>query len=117
MTRHNYIISIINEIGFMNIYDDKIIKNQEFEQNVRDTIDFLINEYTVNLKIDMIMHKSRHYITGIRGKSLKALLGFINTHLSTYSIKIASTQTREKGKHNKNNCCRIEMFDNVGELL
>jgi len=117
MSRHNYIIAIINKLGFKNIYDDKIIKNSEFEQNIRDTIEFLINEYTTNKKFDLIMNKSRHYIPNMRGGTLKALLGFINTHLSIYSVKISIMRKRERGVKNKISCYGIEILDNIEELL
>ena len=35
ITRHNYIISIINKLGFKNIYDDTRIKKSEFEKKYK----------------------------------------------------------------------------------
>ena len=84
---------------------------------MNDAIEFLIHEYTVNKKFNMIMNKSKHFITNMRGGTLKAMLGFIHSYFSTYSIKISIARKRVKGIQNKISCFGIEILNNIEELL
>ena len=65
----------------------------------------------------MIMNKTKHNIKNMKDKSLKALLGYINSFFSQYGIKVA--QKRKSEKRNENMVCyyRIEIINNVDELL
>jgi hypothetical protein len=113
----NYVRIIINKLGFQNIFDKSLIKNDKFETNMNNVIDYLTQEYTSNKKFNMIMNRTKHNIRNIKGKSLKAMIGYINSFLTIYGIKISTIQKQE-GKHvNKTNYYKIEIIHNVDELL
>jgi len=113
----NYVRIIMNKLGYQNIFDKSLVKNDKFETNMNNVIDYLTQEYTSNKKFNMIMNRTKHNIRNIKGKSLKAMIGYINSFLTIYGIKISTIQKQE-GKHvNKTNYYKIEIIHNVDELL
>ena len=112
-----YCETIINKLGYENIYSDSLIPSEEFNNNINSAIDFLINEYVTNKEFNMIMNKSTRNIRGMKAATMKAKLGYINSHLSIYSIKISAHQAREAGEKNKVNVHGLGILNNIDELF
>jgi len=49
--------------------------------------------------------------------TLTAQLGYLNSILSSYALKISSTQHREKGTQNRVYYYTIDILDNIDELV
>ena len=84
---------------------------------MNNVIDYLTQEYTSNKKFNMIMNRTKHNIRIMKGKSLKAMIGYINSCLSIFGIKISSVQKHEGSNVNKTNYYRLEPLHNVDDLL
>jgi hypothetical protein len=113
----NYIRTIINKLGYSSIYDDVLVPRVVFQANMNDVIDYLIHEYNTNKQFNMIMNKTKHNIKYMKGKTLKALLGYINSFLSLYSLKISMCRRQEVKHANKTLYYKIELLNNIDELL
>jgi hypothetical protein len=84
---------------------------------MNNVIDYLTQEYTSNKKFNMIMNKTKHNIRNMRGKSLRALLGYINSCFIFFGVKISTIQKQEISYTNKTNYYKLEVLHNVDELL
>ena len=118
-TKRQYILNIINKLGFSltDIYNDKNIKFDIFETNMNNVIEYLLNEYINNKRFNIILNESKHNIRKMKDKSLKAHLGYINSFLASYSLKIAVAQEREMHLVNKINYYSLQLLDNIDELI
>jgi hypothetical protein len=54
---------------------------------MNNVIDYLTQEYTSNKKFNMIMNRTKHNIRNMKGKSLRAMVAYINSFFSVYGIE------------------------------
>lgn len=108
-----FINSILNELGFENIYDNKYIKDATFDDKIKKILE--TNEFLQNLKNLKVLFnlaklkKKEDLITR------KAFLEFINSILINYSIKLLSI--RKKVKQIMHHCYYIEKINNINEII
>jgi hypothetical protein len=55
------------------------------------------------------MYKTKHKISKMEGSSVKAMLGYINSFLSTHGIKITIVRKHEKSNVNKTNYYKLQL--------
>ena len=55
------------------------------------------------------MYKTKHKISKIEGSSVKAMLGYINSFLSTHGMRITIVQKHEKKHANKTNYYKLQL--------
>ena len=102
-TKRQYVLNIIDKLGFAmhDIFKINDVKNKikydMFENNMMTAIKYLVDEHKTNKRFNMIMNESKHNINKMKDATLKAQLGYLNSILSSYALKISSTQHREKG--------------------
>ena len=113
----NYVRIIMNKLGYQNIFDKSLIKRDDFETNMNNVINYLTQEYTSNKKFNMIMNRTKQNIRNMKGKSLKAMIGYINSFFSTYGLKLSASRKHEGSNVNKTNYYKLELLHNVDELL
>ena len=111
------LVSLINELGWSNIFDSKKINETEFKTKV----DFVIKNNVLftdmkNTNIRFGLNKKTSIFCN--GKTTnKSVLGFVNSLLSSYSVKIASDRVRVKGTCDKVNVYSLIQLNDVNELL
>jgi hypothetical protein len=113
----NYVRTIINKLGYQSAFDKSLIRHEKFETSMNNVIEYLTNEYSTNKRFNMIMNKTKHNIRNMRGKSLKAMLGYINSFFSIYGLKISTVQKQEGSYVKKTNYYKLQCLYNVDELL
>ena len=112
-----YFYKIIRMLGFIDLQDNSSKDHDEFQQNVNNTIDYLRNSYDCdNKQFNIIMYRTKHKIKDIEGKSLKAMIGYINSFLKCYCIKISTVQKQEGSTVNKANYYKIHLLKSEQDL-
>ena len=122
-TKRQYVLNIIDKLGFAmhDIFKTNEVKNKikydTFENNMMAAIKYLLDEHKTNKRFNMIMNESKHNINKMKDATLKAQLGYLNSILSSYALKISSTQHKEKGTQNRVYYYTIDILDNIDELI
>lgn len=80
---------LINKLGFK-LFDNKYISRKKFEMNIEEIIK--TNELFINPKLANILFNS----SKVNIKTNKQFLGFVNTVLENYKLKIQSKEVRVK---------------------
>jgi hypothetical protein len=112
-----YFYKIIHMLGFIDLQDNSLKNHDEFQQNINNVIDYLINSYdSDNKQFNIIMYRTKHNIKDIKGKSLKAMIGYINSFLKGYCIKISTVQKQEGSNVNKTNYYKIHLLKSEQDL-
>ena len=110
---------LIHKLGFK-LFDDKYISRQDFEKNIEDIIK--TNELFINPKLATILFNS----SKVNIKTNKQFLGFVNTVLENYKLKIQSKEVRVKkediekvGKTKDTTYCLefLKGYDTINELI
>jgi hypothetical protein len=117
ITKHAYILHVINRLGFNGIYDDILIHRDDFTNKMTTTILYLFNQFKINKKFNMLMNDSKHKIKDMLEAKFKAQLYYINSLVRKYSIKISVVQKTEKGFSKKVNYYKVSFLDSIDELL
>ena len=88
-------VSLINDMGFSNVFDNKEINIETFESNI-DKLILKNDVYTKPHEQQLLFNMSRtkHHIT-----TKKATLGYINSFLSYGQISIKSNKYKTSGKY------------------
>lgn len=103
---------LIKDLGFTNIFDNKKIDKNLFIKNMNKVLNS--NEVFTDIKNTQIrfeLNKSKAI------NSTKKFLGFINSLLKNYHIKISRIQIREKWDSDKESAYIIEHLDYINEFL
>ena len=104
---------LINELGFENVYDTgKAIPQNVFDENIKKVV--ASNELFTDAKTSKILFKLSK--SAIDLKSQKAILGYINSILSEYSIKIMGEYINGKKKIADNYVLKLVQLNNIGEI-
>jgi len=104
--------SFISGLGFSNIFDDKQLNENEYNDNIKTLLD---NNDIFNNTNDI---KSLFNMSKIKAdlRTNKAVLGYINTILNNYFIKISSVRKRNNEGEMTNNYI-IEHLNNIQEII
>jgi hypothetical protein len=94
-----------------------------FQSNTKNVMTSLMEKHKSDSKqFNAIMYKTKHKISKIEGSSVKAMLGYINSFLSTHGIKITIVQKHERSYINKTNYYKLQLvapdhdIDNVESI-
>ena len=110
---------LINKLGFK-LFDNKTISRDDFEKNIDEIIK--TNELFINPKLANILFNS----SKVNIKTNKQFLGFVNTVLENYKLKIQSKEIRvkkediEKIGKTKDTAYSLEWlkgYDTINELI
>ena len=110
---------LINKLGFK-LFDNKTISRDKFEKNIDEIIK--TNELFINPKLANILFNS----SKVNIKTNKQFLGFVNTVLENYKLKIQSKEIRvkkediEKVGKTKDTAYSLEWlkgYDTINELI
>jgi hypothetical protein len=78
---------------------------------------YIINECKNNDNFNLLMNVNKTDLSNVINWKLKPKLGFINSKLSSYGVKISNSQIRETGLKHKTNVYNLHIIDNVDELI
>ena len=104
---------LINQLGFENIYDDKMIKKENFDNNLRTLI--LNNELFTDKKTTKILFGLSK--SDIDTTSNKAVLGYVNSILENYCLKIEFKYTEGKKKIAQNGKYHLIQLYGINEIV
>ena len=94
----------------MNFNDTSLIKHDIFQSNIKNVMTSLMEKHKSDSKqFNAIMYKTKHKISKMEGSSVKAMLGYINSFLSTHAIKITIVRKHEKSNVNKTNYYKLQL--------
>lgn len=106
------IIKVINDLGFNNIFDTKEILKPEFEKKMNEVLKSnTIYTNISNTQVRFNLNKRKVVY------SIKGFLGFTNSILEQYSVKISYDRKRVKGEKEKVPYYHLEILDDINELL
>jgi len=102
--------NLIHDLGFENIFSKKYYNEEDFKNIVNYVINN--NELFKNKSKKLLFNKLKktNYF-----ESNKAFLGFINSILESYSIKIEYFRKQDNGT--RTNFYRLQILDNIDELI
>ena len=105
-----YAHEIVNMLGFMNFNDTSLIKHDIFQSNIKNVMTSLMEKHKSDSRqFNAIIYKTKHKISKMEGSSVKAMLGYINSFLSTHGIKITIVRKHEKSNVNKTNYYKLQL--------
>jgi hypothetical protein len=109
----NIINKLINLLGYENPYDDKQIRKNQFDQNIQMV--YSNSVLFTDQKTAKILFKQSK--TDIDPKNNKAVMGYLNTVLKNYGLKIESSYTEGKKKITDNLKYRLIQLNNINEVV
>jgi len=104
------ITAFLNKLGYEKITSKNKIASVNF-----NTI--LLEEVKQNGDIFNIKHKILFSTQNKKLNTTKGILGYINTILKSYSLKITTIQERESGKVNKSNFYILEPLNGIPDII
>ncbi len=103
---------LIVDMGFENIFDNKQILKDDFVpkmENILKNNALFTNQ--LNTQIRFNLNKTNKI------ESVKGFLGFVNSLLDSYNIKLSYDRKRVKGEKEKKACYNLEILNDINELL
>jgi hypothetical protein len=110
MERINIINTLIADFGFKNVFDNKILKLDEFEEKME-----YIKENNDLFKNNNIRCKLKKLKVGNNFTSAKAFLGLLNSIFEEYGFKIVSCKVQDNGIRSQN--YKLAILDGIKELI
>jgi hypothetical protein len=104
--------SLIKQLGYNNIFDDKLIIDTEFNKN----LEIVMNENDIYIKPVIIKSLFHMPKLAINKDSKRQILGYINSLLHSFNLCISTVQKRTGGA-NKTNFYKLEHLNNIDEIL
>ena len=104
---------LVNDLGFDNIFDKKTIKNEQFEEALEDIVDNNII-FTDFKSIKALFHLSKEPKIN-RTKDNKSTLGYINSLLHNFCLKISKSYNGMRIP--KNQLYSLTITHNVQEIV
>jgi hypothetical protein len=114
LMRVQYVKQIINDLGFKHVFDDVIIPKEVFDESVEKCVSS--NPYFKDPKITCILFSSIK-TSKVKPDNNKKVLGYLNTVFDGFGIKISKVQKRVKGQKNLANFYRLEILNDLPELI
>ena len=108
--------NLISELGFINMFDNKKIDSTKFNENISLILkNNILMTDQLGTKVLFNLEKSKK----IEIKTTKAFLGFVNSLLYNYCLKISIHQKNIKVKKLviKNNSYYLEHLNNIEEII
>jgi len=107
----NLINDLIKQMGFTNIFDDKTIFKTDFEPVIENIIkNNVLFTNQLNTQVRFNLNKTKKI------ENSKQFLGFVNSILNGYSVKLTYCQERNGGK-NKVGAYKMFILNDINELL
>jgi hypothetical protein len=99
-------------MGFENMFDNKQILKNDFVpkmENILKNNTLFTNQ--LNTQIRFNLNKTNKI------ESVKSFLGFVNSLLDSYNIKVSYGRKTVKGEKDKKACYNLEILNDINELL
>jgi len=110
--RAQLINGLINDMGFANIFDNKHIFKTEFEPAMENILkNNILFTNQLNTQVRFNLNKIKKI------ESVKGFLGFVNSLLESYNVKVSYDRKRVKGEKEKVACYNLEILNDINELL
>ena len=105
--------SVITQLGFTDVYDNKRIPRKVFVENLKTVTE--TNELFTDTKSSQALFKLTK--GNVDKTSQRAVLGYINTILSGYNIKVEFSYIQGKNKVLENSEYKLAHLNSINELM
>jgi hypothetical protein len=113
--RIEYIKRIINDLGYKHVFDDAVILKDVFNANLEKC--YKTNPYFTNTKTTSILFNSIKMNKPKIEVNNKKVLGYLNTVLEGFGVKICFKQVRVKGETNRQTAYTLNIINDLPEFI